>query len=321
MERFTDAELDFPCNSCGVMIGDHLNTDTHCKGEIIRVASPSHPAWANFTFSTPTPSPSPPLMIFEGLRAFPFRYPFASPSPPPPESQAREGVQTTSTRTVSESSIPTVFVPRRGNDTPDLLFQPGSPPKASPVPRRFINQDDPTQFLIYTDGACLGNGQANPKAGCSVVFRPPTRSRQFYGRLSFALEHQGPSGETHPQTSNRAELRAVIAALRFRRWTGEGFHSLVIATDSTYVVDGSTNWVYAWMQNDWNTRAGTPVKNQDLWQCLFGEIEKAHRAGLKIQFWHVSRELNEIADMYAKEGAELNRPDSFTDLVCPQNWP
>lgn len=24
-------------------------------------------------------------------------------------------------------------------------------------------------FLIYTDGACLNNGQPNPKAGCSFV--------------------------------------------------------------------------------------------------------------------------------------------------------
>jgi ribonuclease HI len=209
-------------------------------------------------------------------------------------------------------------VPRYTNDTSHSLFPPTT--TNAQLPRRFINQDNPKQFLIYTDGACLNNGQANPKGGCSAVFRPPTRTRQYFGRISFALEHRGPTGKLHQQTSNRAELRAVIAALRFRSWDGEGFNSLVIATDSTYVVEGSTSWVYAWMRNGWETRAGTPVKNQDLWQCLFDEIEKAHRSSLRIQFWHIPREWNEWADLYAKEGAEMTRRDYFKDIVSSEEY-
>jgi ribonuclease HI len=36
------------------------------------------------------------------------------------------------------------------------------------------------------------------------------------GCTYFRLENEGPFGDPSPQTSNRAELRAVIAALRFR---------------------------------------------------------------------------------------------------------
>jgi ribonuclease HI len=73
------------------------------------------------------------------------------------------------------------------------------------------------------------------------------------GYANFHLEKEGPFGEPSLQTSNRAELRAVIAALRFRAWQGEGFKSLVIATDSEYVVEGATNWARGWLRNNWRT--------------------------------------------------------------------
>lgn len=86
------------------------------------------------------------------------------------------------------------------------------------------------------------------------------------GRENFHLEKEGPFGDSSPQTSNRAELRSVIAALRYRVWQGEGFKSLLIFTDSEYVVEGSTNWVRGWLQNKWRTRSG-PVKNKDWWEA------------------------------------------------------
>jgi ribonuclease HI len=73
------------------------------------------------------------------------------------------------------------------------------------------------------------------------------------------------------------------------------------------------------MHYGWETRAGTPVKNQDLWLCLFAEIEKAHRSRLSIKFWHIPRGWNKVADFYAKEGAETERRDHFTDLVSPKD--
>jgi ribonuclease HI len=106
---------------------------------------------------------------------------------------------------------------------------------------RFARQSaEGNSFLIYTDGACLNNGQANPAAGWGFVFRTPQASRPDVGRVQGRLGDHGPSGESHPQTSNRAELRAVIAALQYRVWYGEGWKKLVIATDSEYVVKGAT---------------------------------------------------------------------------------
>ncbi|KAJ1713386.1 hypothetical protein G4B84_011354 [Aspergillus flavus NRRL3357] len=96
--------------------------------------------------------------------------------------------------------IPTKFHPRNTRDTPQSLFPPGICTNASPNVSRFIHRTNPKQFLIYTDGACLNNGGANPKAGCGIVFKPDDA-----GYLRFPLENEGPTGEAHPQTSNRAE--------------------------------------------------------------------------------------------------------------------
>ena len=117
--------------------------------------------------------------------------------------------------------------------------------------------------LIRTDGPCLDNGREDPKAGWAFWhgFGPSGDPLVASGRL----EKKGPFGDDGLQTSNRAELRAVIAALRFRYWPGEGFTTLVIATDSQYVVEGATNWARTWVENGWVRRAGGAVQNRDLW--------------------------------------------------------
>ncbi|KAF9769954.1 hypothetical protein IL306_012548 [Fusarium sp. DS 682] len=208
--------------------------------------------------------------------------------------------------------LPKAFKPPR-SATPQSLFPVGIGRNATPNVTRYIRADDPKSFLIYTDGACLGNGQPNPRAGWSVVFRPqqPNTSARVAGRL----ENQGPFGDPHDQTSNRAELRAVIAALRFRHWTGEGFSTLVIATDSEYVTKGATEWIKAWLRKGWVTRNGAPVKNKDLWEALLGELERWDDEGLKIQFWRIPREWNTEADMAAKEAAGLDATERYAEII------
>ncbi|KAM5344080.1 hypothetical protein ACJ41O_012617 [Fusarium nematophilum] len=177
--------------------------------------------------------------------------------------------------------IPTRFIPPSAASTPGELFPIGLGIQAIPPVTRFIRRDNQEQFLIYADGACLGNGQANPKAGWAFVFKPETTEPA--GIVSGRLEKQGPFGDEHAQTSNRAELRAILGALRFRHWPGEGCTTLVFATDSEYVVKGATEWTRGWVRNGWRTRTGAEVKNKDLWEMLLGEAERWDSYSLKIQ--------------------------------------
>ncbi|KAK0719427.1 hypothetical protein B0H67DRAFT_642783 [Lasiosphaeris hirsuta] len=89
------------------------------------------------------------------------------------------------------------------------------------------------------------------------------------------LENKGPFGSDSFQSTTRAELRAVIAALRYRYWPSEGFHTVVIATDSEYVVEGSTNWVKGWDQERLEkAMRGHSVMSREFWEALLGEIEQ-----------------------------------------------
>lgn len=104
---------------------------------------------------------------------------------------------------------------------------------------------------------------------------------------------------------------------------------MVIATDSSYVVEGITTWVNGWLKNEWNTRQGKRVMNKDLWECLLDEIKRLDECGMKVRFWKIPRELNQDADRYAKESAlkvkkekeeaALNgrqlKPTKFRDVV------
>lgn len=107
----------------------------------------------------------------------------------------------------------------------------------------------------------------------------------------------------------------MIGALRFQFWPDKGFNRLVIATDSEYVVEGSTGWARGWVRNGWWTRVG-PVKNKDLWEALLGEVERYDEEGMAVEFWRIPREWNTVADAAAKDAAaERYVPDRWTEVV------
>ncbi|KAF7914514.1 uncharacterized protein EAF01_000920 [Botrytis porri] len=207
--------------------------------------------------------------------------------------------------------MPTItkFRPPLSSDTPSMLFRPA---------HRFIRRTDPNEILIYTDGSCLSNGLASPRAGCGFVISP-------HHKINFRLENTGPTGEMHRQTSNCAELRAVLAALEYRAWQGDNFASwtrIVIATDSEYVSLGATERINGWAQRGWRTSAGTEVKNLDLWKRLVYRIKELSRpinysengCGAAVAFWRIPREWNGEADAEAKRGADLEEKEEFRVL-------
>lgn len=223
----------------------------------------------------------------------------------------------------------TRFTPPSATDTPETLFAPKIPKDATVPAPRLTRISNAREFLIYVDGSCSNNGTEDASAGCAFVFRPETsistipahtsagNATDFMklytrGHCKFRLESCGPNGEIAEQTSNRAELRATIAVLQFRYWTGEGFQRLVIATDSSYTVGGCTEWVKKWQRNGWNTAAGKPVKNRDLWEEIIKEVNRWSEKGMQVQFWLIPRSSNALADSLAKEAAKLPSQDEWT---------
>jgi ribonuclease HI len=43
---------------------------------------------------------------------------------------------------------------------------------------------------------------------------------------------------------------------------------VTLHTDSKYVLDGITKWIFGWQKKGWKTADNKPVKNEDLWRAL-----------------------------------------------------
>jgi len=142
---------------------------------------------------------------------------------------------------------------------------------------------DENTVEMYTDGACSGNPGPG---GWGVLLRWKGKEREMCG------------GEEET-TNNRMELSAAIQGLL----TLKRPVKVAIYTDSTYVKDGITKWIFNWKKNGWKTAAKKPVKNADLWQ----ELEKALAIHEVEWHWvkgHAGHEENERADALAREGVE-----------------
>ena len=75
-------------------------------------------------------------------------------------------------------------------------------------------------------------------------------------------------------------------------------------TDSAYVKEGVTKWLWGWKKNGWRTAAKKPVKNAELWQKL--DVAQArHRVTWKWVKGHAGHPENERADALARQGMSI----------------
>ncbi len=135
---------------------------------------------------------------------------------------------------------------------------------------------------IFTDGACKGNPGPG---GWGVVLRMGHHEKDL-------------SGNEPATTNNRMELTAVIRSLQVLK---EPCH-VHLHTDSRYVIDGITKWIFGWQKNGWKTAAKKPVLNADLWQELL-LATKRHRIEWIWVKGHDGHPENERADKLASDAA------------------
>src|SRR3546814_18462974 len=75
------------------------------------------------------------------------------------------------------------------------------------------------------------------------------------------------SGGEPDTTNNRMELMAAIEALAALKRSC----NVELSTDSVYVRDGITKWIFGWQKNGWKTAAKKPCAHADLWQRIVTE--------------------------------------------------
>ena len=140
---------------------------------------------------------------------------------------------------------------------------------------------DPVE--IFTDGACSGNPGPG---GWGALLRYKGHEKELCGAEAST-------------TNNQMELMAAIVSLETLKRP-----SLIhLTTDSVYVRDGITKWIFNWKRNGWKTANKKPVKNEALWKRLDQAMVR-HRVEW---FWvkgHAGHPENERADELARKGME-----------------
>ena len=132
---------------------------------------------------------------------------------------------------------------------------------------------------IFTDGSC----RFNPgPGGWAAILRSGAHEKEI-------------SGGENSTTNNRMELTAAIEAFKALKSPS----TVIIHTDSRYVMDGLTNWLPRWKKNGWKTADKKPVKNGDLWRALDDAVAR-HDVVWRWVEGHSGHPENERADALAK---------------------
>ena len=134
------------------------------------------------------------------------------------------------------------------------------------------------KIIIYTDGACSGNPG---KGGWGAVLIQDKEETYLSGSNKFT-------------TNNQMELTATIEALKSIIKPS----NIALYTDSQYVKNGITSWIFNWKKNGWRTANKKLVANKDLWI----ELDKYVDFHSVDWFWvkgHSVDHYNEIEDELA----------------------
>lgn len=142
------------------------------------------------------------------------------------------------------------------------------------------------ELKAFTDGACSGN----PGPGGWGVLMRATDGETV-------LKERELSGGDPATTNNRMELMAAIMALE----TLERAAAITVVTDSAYVKNGVTGWIFGWKRNGWKTASKKPVKNVELWQRL-DAAQARHEVTWEWVKGHAGHPDNERADELARAG-------------------
>ena len=160
-------------------------------------------------------------------------------------------------------------------------------------------------IIVFTDGAAKGN--PGPGGWGAIVVTDDQHVTELGG------------GSPHT-TNNRMELSGAIAALQH---VANQPGPVAIYTDSTYLIQGITQWVWAWRKRAWKTAQGGDVLNRDLWDQL-SSLVGARPRGHVDWHWvrgHVGTPGNERADQISVAFALQQSADLYVGPVDGYTMP
>jgi ribonuclease HI len=130
------------------------------------------------------------------------------------------------------------------------------------------------QIVIYTDGACSGNGRDDSRGGWAAILVQASVERELSGAESNA-------------TNQRMELRAAIEGLKALTAPCQ----VTLYSDSAYVVNCFRDrWYEAWRENGWRNKKKQRIANRELWEELLEFVEaRGHVVDFKKVVGHADK--------------------------------
>jgi ribonuclease HI len=139
------------------------------------------------------------------------------------------------------------------------------------------------QITVYCDGACTANNDKGLK--------DPSLRHAAYG-IFVGDDHPWNEGTCIPSgekaTNQVAEISAVHCALQ-KALSDGNLDKLIIKTDSKYVCDMLTKWIYSWIRLGWKRPGDAPIQNLELIQYTYRTLVDVYACLGKenVQFVHV----------------------------------
>ena len=146
---------------------------------------------------------------------------------------------------------------------------------------------------IYTDGACKNNPGNGGWAFAYI--------EEYNNKIILQKNNDNTYINT---TNNKMELNAVIYALKYlESFNIDKYDSILILTDSQYVLKGITQWIHKWKKNNWKNSKNEDVKNIDLWKEL-DILHLKYKNKLKWKWipGHSNNIYNDLVDTLANNG-------------------
>jgi ribonuclease HI len=142
-------------------------------------------------------------------------------------------------------------------------------------------------YYVFSDGNCKRNGSVNCIAGYSVLFTEDPNSSLYKFNCTKVIV-------ANP-TNNKAELSGIKKICKTIYDNYKEFYNkkIIICTDSNYSINCVTTWYLNWIENDWITSKGEPVKNKELISSIVYLINKLKKANIIISFQHVNSHMPE----------------------------
>jgi ribonuclease HI len=162
------------------------------------------------------------------------------------------------------------------------------------------------KIIIFTDGSSRGNPGPG---GWGAIINEDDKVVELGGGEKLT-------------TNNRMELLGAINALKTLQKIKK---EIILNTDSSYLINGITKWVYIWQKKNWKNSFKEDVANKDLWEKLIAVSKNK-----KIKWNHVSghsgvlgnERCDEIATAFADnkksilfKGKKSDYKINFKDLV------